>query len=227
MPKKGQKAPKKWKLELRASSPRRIINRCWTLREELEYYDVSQWDFARFLEVDASSIQRWLKNEPPCPQSVVLLMALLSQFPPLWVRNRLTGLVKIDYALGSNQNQEFFKEGSLSDGDVQEKLARRRRTYARRKYTPRGVRKDLQPGEPDRDPASGAHAVSGNVLPLAGNVSGVAEGVQGGSGGQNERPRGRNYYYRRQYQPKTGEEGGVAGESTAMGGGEVGPGDVR
>lgn len=106
--------PRTWKLELRANAPMRVIGwEGWSLLDELKYYEITQSEFARFLGIHRDKVNRWVKGRVGVPREVVMLMAVLSQFPPLFVRNRLTGKVKLIYWGRANQwVQKGFREGA-------------------------------------------------------------------------------------------------------------------
>jgi hypothetical protein len=86
-----------FKLELRSNQPVRVVGSAWGLGDERRYYGVTQVELARFLGVSRNGLVKWERDWERVPLVVVKLMAVLSQFPPVWVRNRLRGEVPLAY----------------------------------------------------------------------------------------------------------------------------------
>lgn len=108
--------PRVYKIRLRSNVPLRLVGRRgWGLGDELGYYGVSQAAFGRFVGVTEVTVGKWVRGGT-VPHSVVLLMGLLSQFPPVWVRNRLTGEVRLDEGMNGSRQPGFYDGSGDVDG---------------------------------------------------------------------------------------------------------------
>ena len=116
---------RKWRLELRSGAPVRVR---WTyddLRAEVEYYGITVSDMARFLGVKPPSLMLAMRKrgDDLIPRAWRVLLAVLSQFPPVFVRNRLKGYVHFDfYDLENQYRQKGFKDGAEKESSPDEGL---------------------------------------------------------------------------------------------------------
>ena len=113
---RGGSGVKKWRVGVRSSQPLRVVGlNGWTLRNEIEFYGVTLECMASFLGVTDRAMFHWLSGKRKVPVNAVRLLAVLSMFPPMWVRNRLTGEVRMFHVEKWAGAQVKFKEGAEDD----------------------------------------------------------------------------------------------------------------
>src|SRR4051812_43757763 len=112
------------KLELVGNVPKRFVWNGVDLQAEIEFYQITQADLARFFMVKPDTVFNWLTGKTEVPYSACLCLTLLSMYPPVWVRNRLTGVVNMQRMHAhSYRQQEHLNEGSTEYREIKDRRA--------------------------------------------------------------------------------------------------------
>ena len=109
------------------------------LEKECEYYEVPGTSMARFLDISDLVLGKNIRLNPErhIPRSWRMLLALLSQFPPVWVRNRIMGKVHIDYwDVTNHAKQLMWKDGTYMREGSTEIFKRKPRTEGGKRKAP-------------------------------------------------------------------------------------------
>lgn len=109
------------------------------LKKECEYYEVPGTSMARFLDISDLVLGKNIRMNPErhIPRSWRMLLALLSQFPPIWVRNRIMGKVHIDYwDVTNHEKQLMWKDGSFLKVNDPATFKRKPRTEGGKRKAP-------------------------------------------------------------------------------------------